>query len=51
MSNVHYCFIARDSDMVVFEILLTQTFNTAQLQNEVTEILVAQEKIPEAERE
>ena len=51
MSNVHYCFIARDSDMVVFEILMKQSFNVAQFQNEVTEILVAQEKIPEGERE
>ena len=47
MSNVHYCFIARDSDMVVFEILLNQDLNMRQLQNEVIEMLVAQERIPE----
>ena len=51
MSTVHYCFIARDSDMVVFEALLTPSLNIRQLQNEVTEMLVAQERIPEETRE
>ena len=51
MSDVHYCFIARDSDMVVFEVKITQSLNTVQLQNEVTEMLVQQERIAEAQRE
>ena len=49
MTNVHYCFIARDSDMVVFEILLNSDLNLRQLQNEMTELLVAQERIPEGD--
>ena len=31
MSGVHYCFIAKDSDMVVFEKVVNKSLNPRQL--------------------
>ena len=42
--SVHYCFIARDSDMVVFENLVNKDLKQSQLKDEAIEILVSKEK-------
>ena len=42
--SVHYGFIARDSDMVVFEILINKEMNPRQLRSDSIEILSVKEK-------
>ncbi len=42
--SVHYGFIARDSDMVVFEILINKEMNPRQIRSDSIEILSAKEK-------
>jgi hypothetical protein len=42
--SVHYGFIARDSDMVVFELLVNKEMNPRQLRSDSIEILSAKEK-------
>lgn len=44
MSTVHYCFIARDSDMIVFECLVTKDLKQPQLKSISVEILTRKEK-------
>lgn len=39
MSGVHYCFIARDSDMIVFEKLINKNLNQKQLTNEAVQMM------------
>ena len=39
MSGVHYCFIARDSDMIVFEKLVNKSLNLRQLTNEAVQMV------------
>ncbi len=51
MSGVHYCFIARDSDMIVFEKLVNRGLNPTQLTNEAVQLISAQEKFDEEQRE
>ena len=41
MSNVHYVFIARDSDMIVFEKHIGKDLNAKQIHNEVVEIITS----------
>lgn len=41
--SVHYCFIAKDSDMVVFEHLVTRDINKSALNNEAIERVTAWE--------
>ena len=42
--SVHYGFIARNSDMVVFEILINKEMNPRQLRSDSIEILSEKEK-------
>jgi hypothetical protein len=42
--SVHYCVIARDSDMIVFEILVNKEMNPRQLKSETMEIVTAKEE-------
>ena len=51
MSKVYYCFIARDSDMIVFEKQVIRELNAKQVQNEVVEIITSQEQVPEQLRD
>ena len=51
MSQVHYVFIARDSDMIVFEKHINREFNAKQIHNEVVEIITQQEQVPEQLRD
>ena len=51
MSKVYYAFIARDSDMIVFEKQVTRELNAKQIQNEVGEIITSQEQMPEQIRD
>ena len=39
MSNVHYVFIARDSDMIVFEKLVNRDLNAKHLNQQSVEII------------
>jgi hypothetical protein len=49
--GVHYCFVARDSDMIVFEKLVNRGLNQRQLTNEAVTLISAQEKIDEHSRD
>ena len=51
MPGVHYCFIARDSDMIVFEKLVNKSLNQSQLTNEAIRIVQGVEGTPEAQRD
>ena len=51
MSGVHYCFVARDSDMIVFEKLVNRDLNQRQLTNEAIQVIQSLESVPEAHRE
>ena len=51
MTNVHYVFIARDSDMIVFEKHINRDLNAKQVHNEVVEIITSQEQVPEQLRD
>lgn len=51
MSGVHYCFVARDSDMIVFEKLVNRQLNPRQLTNEAVRITSGLEAIPEDSRD
>lgn len=42
--SVHYCVIARDSDMIVFESLVNKDMNPRQLRSEAMEIITQKEK-------
>ena len=42
--SVHYCVIARDSDMIVFECLQNKEMNPRQLRSEAMEIITVKEK-------
>ena len=42
--SVHYCIIARDSDMIVFESLVNKDKNSRQLRSESMEIITIKEK-------
>lgn len=42
--SVHYCVIARDSDMIVFECLVNKDMNPRQLRSEAMEIITREEK-------
>lgn len=44
MSNVYYCIIARDSDMVVFEYLLNKDLKQSQLKDTIVEIIGQKEE-------
>ena len=50
MSGVHYCFIARDSDMIVFEKLVNKGLNASQVTNEAVQIVTQLENKSEEER-
>ena len=41
MSKVYYAFIARDSDMIVFEKQVNRELNAKQVQNEAVEIITS----------
>jgi hypothetical protein len=41
--SVHYCVIARDSDMIVFECPVNKEMNPRQLRSEAMEIITAKE--------
>lgn len=43
MSLVHYCIIARDSDMVVFECLLNKELKQSQLKDTIGDIIAEKE--------
>ena len=51
MSGVHYCFIARDSDMIVFEKMVNRALDESQLNNEAVRITSGLEAIPESSRD
>ena len=51
MSGVHYCFVARDSDVIVFEKLVNRDLNQRQLPNVAVTLISAQEKIDENSRD
>ncbi len=42
--SVHYCVIARDSDMIVFETLVNKDKNARQLRSELMEIITIKER-------
>ena len=48
---MHYCFIARDSDMIVFEKLVNKQLNLNQLTDEAVQIITKIEGVPEDDRE
>ena len=41
--SVHYGFIAKDSDMIVFEILVNKEMNPRQVKAAVIEVVVVKE--------
>jgi hypothetical protein len=43
MSQVHYCVIARDSDMIVFESLMNKELNVRQLKSEALDFITQKE--------
>ena len=43
MSQVHYCVIARDSDMIVFESLMNKELNVRQLKSEAIDFITQKE--------
>ena len=47
---MHYCFIARDSDMIVFEKLINKQLNQRQLTNEAVQLVSKMEGTPEGSR-
>ena len=47
VSGIHYVFIARDSDMVVFERLVNKKLTLNQLNHEAIEIVTELEKTHE----
>ena len=49
--GIHYCFIARDSDMIVFEKLVNKKLNQRQLTNEAMQIVTQLEQVPESNRD
>ena len=51
MSGVHYCFVARDSDMIVFEKTVNRQLKEGQLNNEAVRIISGLEAIPEDSRD
>lgn len=51
MSGVHYCFIARDSDMIVFEKLINKNLNQKQLTNEAVQMMQTIEQESEHNRD
>ena len=51
MSKVYYCFIARDSDMIVFEKQVVRELNAKQVHNEAVDIITNQEQVPEGLRD
>ena len=50
MSGIHYCFIARDSDMIVFEKKVNKSLNQSQLTNEAVQIISQMEQVEESQR-
>ena len=46
--SVHFCVIARDSDMVVFETLVNKDMNQRQLRSEAIEVITHIERENEA---
>ena len=44
MSNVYYCIIARDSDMVVFEYLINKELKQNQLKDTIVEMIGQKEE-------
>ena len=46
--GVHYCVIARDSDMIVFETLVNKELNPRQVRGEAMDIITQREKDNEA---
>ena len=51
MSGIHYCFIARDSDMIVFEKKVNKSLNQSQLTNEAVQIISQMEQVEESQRD
>jgi predicted ATP-grasp superfamily ATP-dependent carboligase len=49
--SIHYCFIARDSDIIVFEKLVNKSLNPRQLTNEAVQIVSQMEKTEEQARD
>ena len=49
--GIHYCFIARDSDMIVFEKIVNKKLNQRQLTNEAMQIVTQLEQVPESNRD
>ena len=43
MSQVHYCVIARDSDMIVFESLMNKELNVRKLKSEALDFITQKE--------
>lgn len=48
--SIHYSFIARDSDMVVFETLLTKEFATRSFKRDTKEKLLDLDAVPAESR-
>ena len=51
MSKVHYVFIARDSDMIVFEKHINRNLNPKNVHNEAIETITSQEQVTEQLRD
>ena len=49
--GIHYCFIARDSDMIVFEKVVNKSLNPRQLTNETVQIVSQLEQVSEPHRD
>lgn len=49
--GIHYCFIARDSDMIVFEKQVNKSLNPRQLTNEAINIVSQMEQVDEGSRD
>ena len=49
--GIHYCFIARDSDMIVFEKMVNKKLNKSQLTNEAVQIVTQLEQVDESNRD
>lgn len=50
MSGVHYCFIAKDSDMIIFERVVNKELSADRLKQEAIELISGLERQPEDRR-
>ena len=49
--SIHYCFIARDSNMLVFELLINNNLGGRSFKKDVVSLLTDMDSVPAEERD